>query len=418
MGVAQTGTYLVLVKRKEQAMKAFFGLAFMIFSMSYVYVGCSDVRFYNRPLADCDNIDGSFDIESCKTGKSGKSTVVFNVKSGAVDIVFMVDNSGSMHVEQQEIADKIADPTMNPNFFDHISNLDYRIAMVTSDTQQNPSGDFLTYPNSEKWIYREIHPNGSVSQTPNIVDEFRDTVQRPESLTCFTSNYKNCPSSDERGILSLSNTVKNPAQRSFFRNGAHLAFVIISDENERSSGGSIAGHPALVSGLDFPENLVDDVENYLGASKTISAHSIIIQPDHIDPVTNNFVAQDSACKAQQDNQGQFLSGFYGTIYSDLSLPTSSNGLLNRGGLVTGSTGSICSNDYGQLLSNIADVVAQNTKKFVKLPCTPQPGGVKVEYIPDPGGPKNPTWGGNNILTLDPVPDPSVGTQVQVTVQCK
>src|SRR6185436_15414002 len=69
--------------------------------------------------------------------------------------------------------------------------------------------------------------------TPNAQDLFQGTIQRSETLACDQSGFSAaaCPSTDERGIYAANLAIKS-GQHSFFRQGAHLALVILSDENE------------------------------------------------------------------------------------------------------------------------------------------------------------------------------------------
>lgn len=380
-----------------------------------LYVGCSGVKFAAKPTSSCQNFNTQYGDGTCVVTESGTQKFDYVVRVGEVDILFVTDNSGSMFAEQQEMANRF------PGFLDSIYDLDYQIAVITTDVSASPNngpnafngngalqdGKFIAFPGGSKVLK---NPDQSAQIHASNILAFQQTVARPESATCDSSNYKNCPSGDERGIYAMNMALDRSDNASFFRPSGHLAVVILSDEDERSVGGSNPseggedtplGRSKPLEDYDRPETFVEKAAAQLGATKTVSVHSIIIKPG------------DTQCKSIQDNQGNvYVWGEYGDVYARLSNP--SNDLLARGRLLPGVTGSICSNNYTTELGNIAEKINQNISE-IQLPCPPVLNTVDVTYAPQTSYQVSYDVDVNNRVTFDP-PLPA-GTKVNLKFEC-
>lgn len=342
--------------------------------------GCSGVGFESIPKLSCDSTEVSRDQDVECYASPDTITISFTFGVGDVDILFVDDNSGSMFAEQQKMANAF------PNFLSRISNLFYQMAIVTTDVSASPGnntpraangygkfqdGRFLEFTNEQN------QPSGLYvlnRETPNLSGLFRGTIRRQESLVCDQNgfNASACPSSDERGIYAANLAIER-GERNFFRPGAHLALVILSDEDERSQGGAAVGYPLELK--DMPETLVSTMKTYY-PTKSFSVHSV---------VTNN-----ETCRSQQtqysQNGGMWPTlGFIGTQYMKLSTPNSA--LRSVGNLLPGVVGSICASDYGAQLGNIGANISTNTINSPKsLACSPDPD--KVSIVTNPTGYEN------------------------------
>ena len=67
-----------------------------------------------------------------KTQRQGLNLYNYDVGACKADILFVVDNSGSMYEDQVELA------TRFPKFLEAINNLDYNIAITTTDVSSSP----------------------------------------------------------------------------------------------------------------------------------------------------------------------------------------------------------------------------------------------------------------------------------------
>lgn len=382
-----------------------------------LYIGCSGVKFSSKPSSSCKDFNSQFGEGTCVITEQGTQAFDYNVRVGEVDLLFVTDNSGSMYAEQQQMASRF------PGFLDSIFDLDYQIAIITTDISASPGngpdayngqgslqdGKFITFPRSGTSILRNEDQSASL-HGQNILD-FQETVARPESADCDKDpNFEKCPSGDERGIYAVNMALDRAENASFFRPSGHLAIVILSDEDERSVGGknpseggedSARGKRFPLEDYDRPETLVDKTAAQLGATKTVSVHSIIIKPG------------DTSCKAEQDSQGnQWTYGEYGDVYERLSNP--SNDLQARGRLMPGVTGTICSKNYTKELGDIKNKINQNISE-IQLPCTPVLDTVDVTYAPLTSYEVTFDVDVNNRVTFNPALP--AGTTVNLKYEC-
>lgn len=321
-----------------------FGFALAVFSM---VTACSDTEFT----------------------KTDTTFHKYTVNVGQVDILFVVDNSGSMSTEQRRMAASF------PNFVQglDIAGLDYRIGIITTDVMpdNHPDYDGETLRNGNLLAF----PNGEYFLTPstrNIETEFAATIKRDETEVCENSNFTNCPSDDERGIYAARIAVE-ANKKSFFRENGHVAFVFLSDEDVRGFGTTDAQSPfRMPEPKDYPENLLSMVEAKLGSNTDVSAHAIV--------VTNELAPSGKTCVEEQRNQGgnNNIHGALGSFYMAMTDPLNQSiinstpgvlmGSFAGGQLVKGTVGSICADDYVSELGSIKSVLSK-TKSSERLRCT-------------------------------------------------
>ncbi|MCB0412333.1 MAG: hypothetical protein KDD22_07395, partial [Bdellovibrionales bacterium] len=190
--------------------------------------GCSKVGFQATPDASCTAFNAEHGGGSCTLTPDGLNQYNYSFRVGQVDMLFVVDNSASMYVEQKKIANQF------PNFLDQLRDLDYHIAIITTDVTSG-GGKFLSFPNGESFL---SNPEFNSSVHNKNIQHFQETIERPETLKC--DNNGSCPSSDERGIKAANMAFQRSENGSFFRAGAHLAIVFISDEDVRSVAPGVA----------------------------------------------------------------------------------------------------------------------------------------------------------------------------------
>lgn len=264
-----------------------------------------------------------------------KETFNFNDDGGGskVDVLFIVDNSGSMADEQARLS------TGLNSFLGSIGRIDWQIGITTTDVSNGPYGVQGSLVPFKGFGGKILNKN-----VPNFENAFRSTVVRDEVLNCDNVSIP-CGSGDERPLQALVSAFgkRNTANSGFFRDGADLAVVILSDEDEGSDGTDAIAATAVISAF----NMV------FGGGKKMSAFAIVIEPGN------------TACfNAQAMNAGQ-----YGTHASSLA------------SLTGGVTGSICNTDYGPTLSSIGNRV-RDLVKHVSLRYVPTPESVRVVITPE------------------------------------
>ncbi len=254
------------------------------------------------------------------------------IEEQKADILFVVDNSISMHEEQQKVADRIS------NFFAKINKLNWRVGIITTDPyrkepqtgQVDPYADgvLLRFPNGNYYLEAST-PLGQAKKL------FEETIFRPEQGNGHERGIRNTYRSIER-YLSSDNSVENQRLKSFYRSDATLSVVVISDENETLVNG--VGNPLTELHKSEGQNLVEFVKNAWSEKKKFQFNSIVVRTG------------DDRCKGPDES--------YGSAYELTSRLT--------GGVIE----DICANDYTGALSKIGSGVA-NLQKVYDLSCQPQ-----------------------------------------------
>lgn len=335
-------------------------------------VACSDTEFSQKP----------------------PNFVKQDIAASKVDILFIVDNSGSMYTEQAKMANSF--PQLINGMA--LNGLDYRIAITTTDVVSRTNnkkalGSLAAGALQDGYLIK--FPDGNLfldANSNNIEQQFRKTIQRKETLDCEAANFApdKCPSSDERGIYAANLAVKRN-EGGFFRSGSHVAFVFLSDEDVR---GNALNNPPHLPELqpvygDYPESLIESVYKDLGPSHTMSSHAIIIPNE-----TTMTPDGRQTCLASQmyQEKNEYILGRVGTFYRSLSNPRNISRLdptvmldsYAPGKLLLGTVGSICATNYTAQLGSMLNVLVQDKNKYIAkadLDCTPENDTFKIEHCP-------------------------------------
>lgn len=321
-------------------------------------------------LSACSNVsftpvdDGASKEEVLPPGTSTSETFLFNDNdtTAKVDILFVVDNSDSMVQEQAKLSTRLS------SFINSLAKIDWQIGVTTTDITDGPyglKGSLLPMNSSGLQVL-----NKNVSGYATL---FKNVVTRPETASC-AANQVDCASSDERplGAITLAMMKKNTDNKLLFRDGADLVVVILTDENEGSTGNG--------TGLATPASVVATAKAMFGLKKNFSVFGIITEPG------------DTEC---YDEQSQY-AGQYSTIPAALA------------SLTGGETGSICDSDYSSTLDSIGKRV-RNAVKTITLKGNFDPASVNLVITPADG---TLTWEieGNQIIFNKP---PKQNTRVDV-----
>lgn len=380
------------MKNKRISKKTTLKTTLMAISSLYLLhaASCAPVKFSGGADPTSQNVQTQCQNNSCV--KNHTDQLVINKQPA--DILFVVDDSGSVADVQANIASRFS------SFMQQVSNLDYRIGIITTDVSSNVSDTVNNPPaptnrngalQDGKLI--EVDNLGNYFITPQLPNPgalFAQTIQLPESQTCAQSGYTTCPSGDPRGIFA-ANLLVTANYNSFLRPNAPLTIVIVSDSDERNSG-TLANQGFPQGTNDLPATLISNVQTAF-PGKPLQVDAIIVGPT------------DTACyNARYHRNGNpYLFAWYAPIYASLVAQT--------GGVL----GSICAPDYGQLLNNIGTGVTQQSQ-IMTLACRPIGDQYQVTFSPQPATPINPqaNWSNNQISFDQTIPP---GTTVTVTYNC-
>lgn len=308
-------------------------------------------------------------------------------KDNKLDIVLVVDDSNSMLPDNQKLAANLTGfVTKLQN-----SNLDWQMcatvtrAVAVTATQNAFGASFY-------W-QKSATPSNELGMvlkkgTPDLANVFTHTINY------INAGWQN--SDDERAIKAAYRHVYNGDLRYQPNNGCYrsdsaIAYVIISDEDERSIGGDASqqvysGELKTLEQEDKPEVFTAFVKETFGANRRFTVNSIIVKPG------------DSACKATQDAGG--AKSHYGFKYAELS------------NLTGGGVGSICANDFSSNLNLFFDRI-QDSLSSVPLECAPYNGNVTVTITPSSGAVQS-RIEGMNLVFDSPVP---AGRTIDIKYQC-
>lgn len=304
----------------------------------------------------CGARDISFDLLS--------ESATFNQNSaeinGKIDILWVIDNSGSMQTSQQAVADNFQ--RFIENFRDN--GFDFQIAVTTSDGYKDNFVPGLT---------QSVYKNGS------YVDSNGDTLQAPKIIRPDTPNLDQAfianilrgisGSGDERVFQSMKTALNNTTNQElgFPRQDAFLSVIVVSDEDDFSWDGPSSidnqyNNPNLHTSASYDEFL-STLTNSTSTNKKFNVNTIAI----LDSPTLTGLQ----CLSQLGSSTRKI----GIRYQELS--ELSDGIL----------GSLCE-DFGTTLATISNKIIELSTQFY-LDRIPAAGSLKVSV-------------NNNLVPADPV----------------
>jgi len=135
-----------------------------------------------------------------------------------IDILWVIDNSGSMATSQATLASSF--PRFIQNFTQ--KRYDFRMAITTTDAYRGRftanelwKRDFRRPPSGELFLTRD---------TDNLTSKFMDAVQ------VGINGH-----GDERAFQSIEDALSHPGNSAFRRSDAYFAIIILSDEDDFSN---------------------------------------------------------------------------------------------------------------------------------------------------------------------------------------
>lgn len=258
-----------------------------------------------------------------------------------VNILFVVDNSGSMKPYQEKLAENIE--LFANEFFDN-TRIDYRIGVVPVYDSKYLN-DNIVYPKNGR---RKMNPLGELTvispesqiryitrETPNPKDALKRSVLMgvqwgPEAEESFSP------------VLAVIDAKRNhEINQDFYQKDAYLAVIFLTDADDVTLG---------LSGEDFYQRLV--AEKNGDRSKILIAAAL---PD----LSNN----SKSCG--KDGSGP--------TQSFPSLLSASGGIMAN----------LCSDDFGTTLASFGNLLAQRVGvQRISLEYTPDIDSLRVTYGPE------------------------------------
>ncbi len=289
-----------------------------------------------------------------------------------VDVLMVIDNSGSMDKEQNELSARME------NLVAALGNLDWQICLTSTDPRDDGQLRKITTDPSA----------GLLGVLGSSADEYsinKNTAKYEQKLTASVMSFGLKGSGHEQGIYATNQAILRKDSKCF-RDDAAMAAIVLSDEDELSVG----WNPALSGNNQFkepgqknlPTSLNANVASSMGDKKIFTFHSLILKPG------------DTACHKE--------SGLnYGVRYAEASDLT--------GGIV----GSKCAPNYGTELAEFGKSIIRNLSS-INLSCAPYDDNVTVTTTPKISGLKH-TLAGNKLSFTPALPP---GTKLNMKYACE
>ena len=273
--------------------------------------------------------------------------------SKKLDVLLVMDNSMSMYQERVERRVR----KNYRGFLSELKGLDWQFSMITTDARgDKPKESGRRVP---------FKLDGSLVLSPKSDNPERNLI---ETLINFKGG-----SNREEAIWSTSKAIALAENQEFFRADANLAVIIITDEDEKSTGKSSKPQ-------NQPETLLQQISDKWGSSKSVQFHGVI------------WNAAEKGCETAYRR---------GRVYERLINAT--NGKVH----------SICQPTYSKGLKGFADL-AKGGDIIWDLQCEPVGGAFDVSYSPDPASRPSVSLNGSR-LTFSP--GPPQGTTVRLKYSC-
>lgn len=281
--------------------------------------------------------------------------------NGKIDILFVIDNSGSMAPSQQAMADNIN------RFFEKFDakGFDYQIAVTTTDAWRTQFGGAASLAQYRDGL-------GSTHTGFPIV-----TPNTPNRQSVFITNMKQGTSGngDERAFQSLQSALDNQANKDlgFPRADAFFSVIVLSDGDDLSAttGTYIDVDDGSYSYYNDPrmvplQTFVDYLDTKFGVVDGVRSGKYNV---------NTIGVMDAACQQQVWSGGEHKIGHRYMEMADMT---------------SGIKGSICG-DFGTTLSDISHKIIQlRTRFYLERDLDPATlrvfvDGAEVPRITDPNG---------------------------------
>lgn len=194
-----------------------------------------------------------------------------------VDILWIVDNSGSMASSQQNLANNF-----NAFIQDFQSkNLDFRMGITGTDAWLDRFYNSSICTELRDGPIRTNYSNGKCEYSGTHNGHRILTPATPDLTNVFINNIKQGVNAtgDERPFMSMMDVFNKPLNVGFLRDTSYLAVIILTDEDDTSHNGSnlLSHGNAGLHPVSRYVNELDVLTNSSGATRRYSVNTIAIQ---------------------------------------------------------------------------------------------------------------------------------------------
>lgn len=272
-------------------------------------------------LTACDKGGSSFSVLSSSSQFQQASTFM----PRKLDVLFVVDNSGSMSSSQSNLASNF------PSFINYFKNkgYDFKIAVTTTDAFY---GDQFVNEICSLCNVNQTRFRTNASPATYVVD---NTTVNLESIFALNVQVGTSGSGDERAFSSMKAALNSSLNANFHRSDAFLSVIIISDEE------------------DFSHDDININESYTQPT----LHSVASYKTFLETFTNGAATSDFSVST--------ISILDETCRASLGAGRKiAQRYMDLADLTGGSKNSLCSAFDGVLNNISATIAAQTQAQFV------------------------------------------------------
>lgn len=275
-----------------------------LIAILFFFVSCQEAAFYEKEIlkemyAPDDiffgdsNVPGSNDGGSNDGGSNDggsndgaipqTDTFTQSTQGGnKVDILWVIDNSGSMGDNQRELAD---------NFDSFISgfiqkNLDFQMFIITTDPRHTKAG--IQVPRCDELLNDEKAAQNEIQ----FLEDFKSMIKVGTN-----------GSGNEKGLYATEKFIERYKDHpnKYFRDGAYLAVVFVSDEEDQSS-----------EAVDY---YISKLEAEKGNAGLVRAYSIVdtIGSSSFNGISSGFYRYAQASEMTNGQYADISSNFASTL---------------------------------------------------------------------------------------------------------
>jgi hypothetical protein len=268
-------------------------------------------------LLSCSDASQKLQLPVVITGESVSDKLQDDFQDPRVDILFVVDNSGSMEAHQRNLSANI-DRFLNA--FSRVGGLDYHLGVVSTD-MDSWGGQSGRLQGNPKFV---------TNQTPNLVNTIKRNILLGVSGSSFERSF-------DPVQAAITPPLVNGANAGFFRDEAFLAIIFITDAEDQSNIDPTSFYNFLVKLKgDRPDKIL--------------GYGVIV-PSNV-----------SNCQRDDGTLPQRIETFLSTVVN------------NQDNVM-----SLCDPNYGDKLGAIGLDLAKRVKQYIYLKRIPVLNSIKVTF---------------------------------------
>jgi hypothetical protein len=297
-------------------------------------------------------------VEFKIAGTSQSFTQSGNVIKNNIDILWVVDNSGSMGPLQANLTS---------NFNSFISNFqaqgyDFHMAVTTTDVYKSEA-NFLNTPSLAKF-------EDGIGAVPTGVFVIMPTTPNLDATFVNNATTGINGSGDERAFSSMRDALGSPLNAGFLRSDSFLAIIILSDEDDFSSSARVENSWGNNAALDhcYVDPTMDGIATtpYSGPTH-VSTCTNQNPPDTVtsyEQYLDTLTQSTGATRRYNVSTITVLNSACQTTHAaDTNVTIVGQRYIQMANDLSGVTGSICDASYATSLENISNQITVLSTQF-------------------------------------------------------